>query len=421
MWFTHTLQVINMNIKTAFFLAFTLIFVNIGLSQELHSYEKPIEKAIFSPILDDTVKLEIIVPVKLKLSNYIDYPVIYLFDRQNGINYDYNLHTIDYLTSVTAIPRSIIVGISFDNSVRGKWTKPNVSGGKADDFITFLTDEFYPVLKEDYPVSSFNLMIGHSRTAIFSSYALSKKYDFFNGAIASSTSNFDYGNANQQLQFEEFLDTIATAPHDYYLYFSSGEKRYGDGHEPRVDIFNAYLLDQKLPVKFHWKYYKENVGHYVIPGLTVNRALSEIFTDYRDVLWNCFKIVNDSTNVDNVPWEKYLDQYSLVSERMGYPLHPDLTFFNSIASSYANDYNNRFQENKFKFALFVLLEAIKTYPNDYDLFSWIGELYMVQGDNKNGMKYLNKTIELINNTESLSQQDKENKVKEVTQNIQEKK
>jgi predicted alpha/beta superfamily hydrolase len=407
--------------KQVLLLAFILAAVNLGFSQQRTSYQKPIQKAVYSTVLKDTVNLEIIIPKGLKLSNYTDYPVIYLFDRQNGINYDYNLHTIEYLTSVSAMPRSIIIGISLDNRVRGKWTNPNISGGKADDFIRFLTEEFYPVLKEDYPVSSFNLMIGHSRTAIFSSYALSKKYDFFNGAIASSTSNFDFGKENQQLQFEEFLDTIASAPHDYYLYFSTGEKKYGDGHEPRVDIFNAYLLDQKLPGNFHWKYYKESVGHYVIPGLTVNRALSEIFTDYRDVLRNCFKIVNDSTYADNVPWEKYLDEYSLVSKRMGYPIHPDLTFFNSIASSYVNDYNNLFQENKFNFAIFVLLEAIKTYPNDYDLSSWIGELYMTQGDSKNGMMYLNKTIELINNNENLSKQDKENKVKEVTQNIQEEK
>jgi len=397
------------------------MFVNVGSSQELSSYEKPVEKAIFSPILDDTVKLEIIIPVNLILSNYTDYPVIYLFDRQNGINYDYSLHSIDYLTSISAIPRSIIVGISLNNSVRGKWTNPNISGGKADDFITFLIDEFYPVLKEDYPVSSFNLMIGHSRTAIFSSYALSRNFDFFNGAIASSTADFDFGDKYQKLQFEEFLDTIATAPNDYYLYFSTGEKRYGDTHEPRVDIFNAYLLDQDLPANFHWKYYKENVGHFVIPGLTVNRALSEIFTNYRDVLWNCFKIVNDSTYADNVPWEKYLEQYRLVSENMGYPLRPDMLFFNSIASSYQNDYNNHFGDNKFKYALIVLLEAIKTYPNNYDLSSWIGEIYMTQGDSKNGMMYLDKTIELINNDESLSKQEKENVVKEVTQNIQEKK
>ena len=128
------------------------------------------------------------------------------------------------------MPAAIVVGITFPWKNRNSWTNPNMSGGQADDLILFLEKELNSELKKKYPISNFNLLIGHSRTAIFSSYALSKSPDFFNGAIANSVSNFDFGDKQQQAQFEVFLNKIPSSSHKYYYYFSVGEQSVSYTH-----------------------------------------------------------------------------------------------------------------------------------------------------------------------------------------------
>ena len=39
------------------------------------------------------------------------------------------------------MPEAIVVGITFPWEKRNTWTNPNISGGKADDFIIFLEKE----------------------------------------------------------------------------------------------------------------------------------------------------------------------------------------------------------------------------------------------------------------------------------------
>jgi predicted alpha/beta superfamily hydrolase len=242
--------------RTYYIFFFLLIIACSAKAQEFSSYEKSIETILFSEALNDSVILEITLPKELKNQTDKEYPIIYLLDRQLSFNYKYNLNTIEYLSSLQWIPKAIVVGITFSSKNRTSWTVPNESDGKADDLMLFIEKELNNELKNKYPVSNFNLLIGHSRTAIFSSYALSKSPDFFNGIIGSSVSNFDFGDNYQQKQFEVFLNKIPSSSHKYYYYFSLGEKLYGDLHEPSVDTLNTYLNSKKMPENLEWKYYK---------------------------------------------------------------------------------------------------------------------------------------------------------------------
>ena len=156
-----------------YYLFFLLLFITCSArSQDFSSYEKPIATIMFSKALNDSVSLEITLPKEFKNNTSIEYPIIYLLDKQLYSNYKYNLHTIDYLSTLQWMPKAIVVGITFSRKNRTSWTVPNESGGKADDLIQFIENELNNELKKKYPVSDFNLLIGHSRTAIFSSYAL---------------------------------------------------------------------------------------------------------------------------------------------------------------------------------------------------------------------------------------------------------
>ena len=397
--------------RTYYIFFLLLIVICSAKAQEFSSYDKPIETSLYSEALNDSVGLEITLPKELKNQTNSEYPIIYLLDKQLYNNYMYNLYTIDYLSTLNWMPKAIIVGITFPWKNRNSWTNPNASGGKADDLILFIEKELNNELKEKYSVSNFNLLVGHSRTAIFSSYALSKSPEFFNGTIASSVSNFDFGNIQQQKQFEVFLNKIASTSHKYYYYFSVGEKTYGDLHESAVDTLNSYLNSKKLPENLEWKFYKHQVAHELTPGVTVGNSLSEIFKDYGRRIDLCFDLAKGSIN--KVPWNDFLGLYSSISSELGFKIEPSELFFNSIASEYYNDYDSIYGDKHLDFTLEILLKAIEKYPKDYDYYGWIGEIYITLKEFEKGEHYLNKAIELINKDKSVSEFDRINYLKEI--------
>jgi enterochelin esterase-like enzyme len=380
-------------------------------AQEFSSYEKAVTVALYSQALQDSVKLEINLPKEFRGQKNKDYPIIYLLDKQLYNNYKYNLYTIDYLSTLQWMPKAIIVGINFTWKNRNSWTNPNATEGQADDFIIFLKDELNNELQKKYPISNFNLLIGHSRTAIFASYALSQSPDFFNGAIANSVSNFDFGDKHQQAQFEAFLKIIPSYPHKFYYYFSVGEQAYGDLHESAVDSLNTYLSTKKLPKNFEWKYYKHRVAHDITPGVSVSSALSEIFREYGKRMDACFELAKQSKN--EVPWDDFLALYSSISSELGFKIEPEELFFNSIASEYYNDYDNIYGDKHLNFSLEILLKAIEKYPEDYDYYAWIGEIYLTLNEFQKGEDYLNKGVELINKNQSVSQLDRARFLQEI--------
>jgi predicted alpha/beta superfamily hydrolase len=397
--------------RTNYIFFLLLIITSSTKAQEFSSYEKSVETSLYSEALNDSIGIEITLPKNLKNETKAEYPIIYLLDKQLQGNYRYNLYTIDYLSTLRWMPDAIIVGITFPWKNRNSWTNPNMSGGQADDLILFLEKELSNELKKKYPISNFHLLIGHSRTAIFSSYALSKSPDFFNGAIASSASNFDFGDKQQQAQFEVFLDKIPSSSHKYYYYFSVGEQSYGDLHESATDSLNAYLNSRILPENLEWKYYKHQVAHDLTPGVTVSKALSEIFKEYGRRIDICFDLAKGSRN--KVPWNDYQWIYSSISTELGFKIEPTELFFNSIASEYYNDYDDIYGNNNLNFTLEILLKAIEKYPKNFDTYSWIGEIYITLKDFEKGEQYLNKAIELINNDKSILELDKLNYIKEI--------
>lgn len=389
---------------TLFFL--TGIVVS-AFSQQQSTFDEPEIRTTYSKALDDSVNISLHIPSEIHHSSGLVYPVIYLLDRQNDINYHYNLHTIDYLSMLGALPAAVVVGIEFPNRQRWPWTNPNTNGGKADDLITFLAEELNPVLKKDYPIADYNLLIGHSRTAIFSLYALSVRPDFFNSVVASSASNFDFGDEYQQEQFETFLEGAAKSDRHYQIHFSSGTAEYRDLHEPSVDAFAAYLEKRDIPENIQWQQHKAKVDHFAIPGMTVNRALVDIFLPYSTAVNRCFDIIKDSTYAASVPWEHYRAEYAQASEIMGYPVQPNLLFFNSFASDYTNDYNDLFKKNKDAFCLEVLQEAVKYYPGDFGFHLWLGELYAEAGDEGRSKDHIQKGRMLVAESKSLTSMERE--------------
>jgi predicted alpha/beta superfamily hydrolase len=390
-----------------FFFFFSLVCCLVRLYAQQANYLPAQNKQVLSQKLGQPVDLEIILPDTSFSPNAQQFPVIYLFDSQNKINYAYNLHTIQYLTDLGEMPPCIVIGIPFDYSVRNDWTDPNQTGGKADDFIAFLTDELAPMLVTDYGAAPLQILVGHSRTAILASYAMSVAPDNFQAVICSSSAYFDFGSEHQKMQFEKFLTEITSSDKQYHYYFSSGFEKHGDPHENSVNEMAYYLKTHpSLPDNFQWDFLIGRAGHYSTPGFTVNPALLDLFSPYNRALQRCFHLLEDSVVANRVPLDQFQEIYSQSSVELGYVLKPDLLFYNSIASAYYNDYQNDFGEKNVGYCLKILLNAIQDYPDSYEFYAWIGELYFELNQKDNAWQSLSIAEELVKESTNLSKTEK---------------
>lgn len=349
---------------------------------------------ICSQQLDTCILIDVHVPAEYDPSSSARYPVIYLFDSQNELNYGLNLETIRYYTMLGDMPPCIVVGIPLGADIRNEYTTFESEDDRGADFIEFLSSDIHQWLDQEYKLNGMNILIGHSRTAIFSSYALSAKPDFFGAAICSSSSYFDFDNTFQEKQFESFLEQIKDSPQQYYYYFSSGKNDFGDAHEESVSKMKKWLESKNLPSNFRWNCRQENVGHFTIPGLTVGPALCDLFSEYTGALNRAFKILEDPANAQKMPWEKYLNSYRDISDHYHSKFQPDLLFYYSVASSYYNDYQNVFGINKLKFTIEILEHGIENFPHEADLYDFLGSVYLEKGDTLQGNIYLTKASDL---------------------------
>lgn len=370
-----------MNRNLRLLLYFILFFSSISDAQTLSQYRPGRNERVYVEALKDSVHLKVFIPREAELAPERKFPVIYLFDLQNRINYLYNLQTIDYLSSFGNMPAAVLVAVDFPGAVRTRWTLPNNGNGKADSLLAFLFGAYRKQLEKTCKLADYNVLIGHSRTAMLSSYALAAFPGQVNAVIASSNSFFDFDNPAQQALFENYIVQKEKQPgQPQFFYFSSGSKENGDPHDSSVTKLNNYMSAKEFPVNFHWQHYRENTMHITVPGMTTGRALNDLFSPCTRVIQQCFTIVNKQVQTDSVPWVDYLGIYKDASSYLGLDLQPDLSFYNSIASAYINDYNNQFKENRFTLATAVLKQGIAAYPAYPGFYSSLAGIKLEQGD-----------------------------------------
>lgn len=368
----------------------TLLLVNAGLAQTKPSlFQAPVTLKVPSAVLKDTETVELILPSEFNLGKDNHYPVIFLFDKQNAINYYNNVQTIDYMTLMNQMPPCIVVGISYTGRNRIPRTVPAYHQGRADDMLTFLLDELYPLLASDYRAANFKIFIGHSRTAVFSQYALTRRPQDINAVIASSTNYFDDAEAERKL-FDSSLNIIATLKTPRFFLFSVGDSvknGTGDGHEPAVRKLDQYIRAKQLPANLVWKsYFHQGASHNFTPGLTVAPALNVIFDRYEKIystLWSQPYSIDSATAVGN--FEK---EFQRASAYYGYTIQPDFIFYNTQASGYI-------RENASLTARAMWQQGIKHYPFYEDYYTSVADLYIEEKNYTAARSYLQKALTLV--------------------------
>ena len=230
---------------------------------------------------------------------------------------------------------------------------------------------------------------------MLSQYALSAYPDKVHAVFGASNSFFDFNTAFQKNVFEQYCSNLEADGTPRFFFFSSGTNEQGDTHESSVDRLVSYLDSARLPKRLHWRHYKEPASHMTIPGLTINRALNELFSPVNQALQASFDLLNAPAQTDSIPWSGFLEKWERAAMKVGTEFPPSLVFFNSIASGYLNDYNSQYNHKKFKLAQDILRKAITYYPDYPGFYSFYASICLETGHEFGAIFWIKKAIQVL--------------------------
>jgi predicted alpha/beta superfamily hydrolase len=213
-------------------------------------------------------------------NNTKKYPVVYLMDAQWDFPLLKSIYGQQYYDGF--IPELIIVGVTWGGSnpnadslrVRD-YTPTNdgrVQSGGADRFLSFMRNELFPYIENNYRAEANNRSImGCSLGGLITLYALFTQPDMFNGYAAASPAISWDKNVLDQYE-KKYMESNPVLPGRLLMSFGSVERGL-----PRFQQFSALMKSrnyQGLQVK---SVVLENTGHSGTKSETFGRGIQYIF------------------------------------------------------------------------------------------------------------------------------------------------
>lgn len=348
----------------------------------------PQEKEITLDGITEKLKIEVFHPQTFKIQPEKKFPLIFVFDKQNTIGYTHTIHTIDYLASIAAIPEAIVVGIALpQNEFRYYLTmhqgKNALFPSLEKAILKTIPETIGRKLEE-----TFTLLIGHSRTAMFSFYMGSKHPEKIDAVIAASLWEPNANGMPDHQELLQWIQKISAEQKKHYLYFSSGEEASGDMHEKPCRTLDSLLQVHSTSALIFNYHLVKNADHFSNYGLMVGPALFDLFSSYREQLQACFSICAASDTLTEVPWKQFDSVYHANKFAYDGDNGFDILFFNSMASGFAGNFANVRDSDRERLTLELLERAIKEIPKHTDFYAWAGEIYLSQGKTEKAKSYL---------------------------------
>ncbi|NRD22737.1 alpha/beta hydrolase [Winogradskyella litoriviva] len=353
-------------------------------------------ETIESKVLNEQRRILVYVPENATHPNYKQksYPVVYLLD---GDAHFYSVvGLIKQLSSVngnTLCPKMIVVGISNTNRTRDltptKGERANSGGG--ENFMSFIKNELIPHIDSNYPTLNFRTFIGHSLGGLTVMNTLLNQPDLFNAYVAIDPSMW-YNNKNllSKIKTSTFNETyknktlflgIANTMHkDMDTIRIKKDTTASTRHIRAILELNMFLKDsQEKHLSFKSKYYEDD-DHGSVPLIAEYDALRYIFKFHR------FKLHRDDyLNPEVNLVAKVEAYYKKLSQGFGIEIKPDEEYVNNLGYQLLN--NNAFKKSEQIFKL-----NIKNYPESFNVYDSIGDLYMAIGDKEKAIENFKKSV-----------------------------
>lgn len=337
------------------------------------------------------------------------YPVIFLLDG-DGHFFSVSGLVRQLSRSNSIIPEMIIVGIPNTDRTRdltpthdpvvwgdSSWVK--TSGG-GDHFLDFIEQELIPYIEDNYPATSYRMLIGHSFGGLTAINTLFKRPELFQNYVAIdpslwwddqvmlglADSIFAHGDLSGKSLFVSIANTMSAGMEYSQVREDTSEStlhiRSILHFVDEVDNGNDAGLD------LEWKYYDDD-DHGSVPLITEYDAMRYLFSWYRMDGLNAF-FDRESTSTAQDLLDAINAHYEMVSEKFTYTVHP--------AENQVNGLGYQFMRNDMPEKAFVMFDLnVKNYPESANVYDSMGDYYVSQSDTVNAIKFFAKAVELWDN------------------------
>ncbi|MEP1035541.1 alpha/beta hydrolase-fold protein [Ekhidna sp.] len=330
------------------------------------------EVKIESKILKETRPILISKPTGYDYSED-SYFVVYVLD--GNINTAFTTGICELLYQ-SGYPKLLVVGIPNTNRARDLTPSSDnhdaISGGSADNFLSFLETELIPYVDGNYRTHDYRALIGHSWGGLFVSHAFSQNPKVFNGYIAITPTivhnDFKHAQAlKDRLRADKSLNNS--------FFFSVGHEpgEEGDGVFEMRDWF-----EENAPRSLKWDFaYYRKENHSTTPLIATIDGLRFIFSD----------LVLDDNLVKEKGFQFVKDYYASLEKKYGIPIKIP----QRVMMTYGYELMNL---KRYDLAIEVFNHFEKIYPKILVSYDALAVIYEDQGKKKEAIKYLEKLLEV---------------------------
>lgn len=312
-------------------------------------------------------------------------PVLYVLD--GGWRFHSTVGMVKELGG-TLIPNMVVVGILNNDRFR------DFSPKGMENFSRYIEKELFPYMEENYPVAPYRTLIGHSIAGLFATNTLINNTDLFNAYVLIDPS-ISFGN-NQDLidqyvaslnqkQFNKTKVHLAianTLPQDMDTATVRKDTTVSSLHIRSLLRLADTLTENGTNSKSNY-YNKES--HTSIPLIATYNALRELFDFFElsEEIW--MDGIDASTLVKT--------HYENISSNLGYTFLPPEGFVNSLGYYILGKGDMDKAEAVFRM-------NIENYPDSYNAFDSMGDLYAAKGEKDKAIECYEKALTIKENVET---------------------
>lgn len=315
------------------------------------------------------------------------FPVLYVLDGS------WRFHsTVGMVKELggSLIPHMIVVGILNNDRFR------DFSPTGTENFTAYIEKELFPHMEKNYPVAPYRMLIGHSIAGLFAVNTLVNNIDLFNAYVLIDPS-ISFGN-NQDLlnhyltglhyrKFNKATVQLAisnTLPANLDTSTVRQDTTLSTLHIRSVLEFADALTKTDNGIRSNSMYYSKE-SHTSVPLIATYDALCYIFDYYEmpEEIWQ------DGTDASTLIKAHFIN----ISTQLGYIVLPPEGIVNSLGYYIMRKGHLDKAEEVFKL-------NIENYPDSYNAYDSMGDLYASKEDIDKAIENYKKALAINDNQET---------------------
>jgi uncharacterized protein len=301
------------------------------------------------------------------------YPVVYMLDGHPP-RINLMTGTIQNLVQSDQAPEMILVSIP--NTDRQRDMTPSLisgqaGGGGADNFLRFIETELIPAIEKKYRVQPYRILVGHSLSGLFATYAFLSRPQVFNAYLAASPHlqwDNHFINRNGAAMLQSHKDARRT------LFIALGDE------PPYLQGFNGLreLLDKSGKKYDHTFLHLPEENHASINVDVFHKGLRRV--------WHKLNIPATRLQA-GIPLREIEMHYKDASDTYGYNIPIPENLLNTAGYGLL-------QKDRMKEALEVFEKNIQLYPASANTYDSYAEALIKDGQLKKAKENLEKAVKL---------------------------